>query len=165
MTGKRRGGNPRPVSDLATEILDPVLRKRAGISVGLVQSWEEIVGPRLADRTRPEKIAWPRRLDDDDPFEPAVLVIACEGAAALHVQHETNEIVSRVNAFLGFAAIGRIRIVQKPVDLGSDKQRPRLRPLSELEKKRVAGSVAKIEDDGLRAALERLGTTILGMKK
>ncbi len=165
MTGKRRGGNPRPVSDLATEILDPVLRKRAGISIGLVQSWEEIVGPRLADRTRPEKIVWPRRLDDDDPFEPALLVIACEGAAALHVQHETNEIVSRVNAFLGFAAVGRIRIAQKPVHVGSDKLRPRLRPLSELEKKRVAGTVAKIEDDGLRAALERLGTTILGMKK
>lgn len=165
MTGKRPGGNPRPVSDLATEILDPVLRKRAGISVGLIQSWEEIVGPRLADRTRPEKIVWPRRLDDDDPFEPAMLVIACEGAAALHIQHETNEIVSRVNAFLGFSAIGRIRIVQKPVSVGSDKTRPRLRPLSELEKKRVAGAVAKIEDDGLRAALERLGATILGMKK
>ncbi len=165
MTGKRPRGNPRPVSDLATEILDPVLRKRAGISIGLVQSWEEIVGPRLADRTRPEKIVWPRRLDDDDPFEPALLVIACEGAAALHVQHETNEIVSRVNAFLGFAAVGRIRIVQKPVHAGPDKLRPRLRPLSELEKKRVAGTVAKIEDDGLRAALERLGTTILGMKK
>jgi hypothetical protein len=165
MTGKRRGGNPRPVSDLATEILDPVLRKRAGISVGLVQSWEEIVGPRLSDRTRPEKIVWPRRLDDDDPFEPAVLVVACEGAAALHVQHETSEIVSRVNAFLGFAAIGRIRIVQKPVNTGPDKPRPRLRPLSELEKKRVAGTVAKIEDAGLRAALERLGTTILSAKK
>lgn len=165
MTGKRRGGNPEAVSDIATGILDPVLRKRAGISVGLVQSWEEIVGPRLADRTRPEKIVWPRRMDDDDPFEPAVLVIACEGAAALHVQHETNEIVSRVNAFLGFAAVGRVRIVQKPVSAGSDKSRPRLRALSELEKKRVAGTVAKIEDDGLRAALERLGTTILGMKK
>ena len=35
--------------------------------------------------------------------------------AALHLQHETGEIIDRVNAFLGFNAIGRIRIVQKPV--------------------------------------------------
>ena len=104
-----------PISDLATAILDPVLRKRAGISIGLVQSWEEIAGPRLAHRSRPEKIQWPRRAHEDDPFEPATLVIACEGAAALYLQHETGEIIGRVNAFLGFAAIGRIRIVQKPV--------------------------------------------------
>ena len=77
MTGKNRYGNPVPVSDLATGILEPVLRKRAGISIGLVQSWEEIVGPRLAGTSRPEKIQWPRRMREDDPFEPAVLVVAC----------------------------------------------------------------------------------------
>ena len=115
MAKKARNGNPVAVSDVATAILDPMLRRRAGISVGLVQSWDEIVGPRLARSTRPEKIIWPRRLHEDDPFEPAVLVIACEGAAALHLQHETGEIIGRVNAFLGFSAIGRIRIVQKPV--------------------------------------------------
>lgn len=156
---------PVQISEAAETILDPVLRKRAGISIGLVQSWEEIVGPRLAGRTRPEKIVWPRRLSDDDPFEPAMLVIACEGTAALHVQHETNEIVSRVNAFLGFSAIGRIRIVQKPVNTGPDKPKPRPRPLSDVEKKRLAGTVSQIEDDGLRAALQRLGATILGTKK
>ena len=71
-----------PVSDLASEILDPILRKRAGISIGLVQSWEEIAGPRLATHTRPEKIVWPRRMQEDDPFQPATLIMACEGFAA-----------------------------------------------------------------------------------
>ena len=50
MAGRTPYGNPVPVSDLATKILDPVLRKRAGISIGLFQSWEEIAGPRLASR-------------------------------------------------------------------------------------------------------------------
>src|SRR5918995_5909807 len=131
MAGKRPTGYPVPVSDLASEILDPVLRKRAGISVGLVQSWEEIAGPRLAQNTRPEKIQWPRRMHEDDPFEPAVLVIACEGVAALHLQHETGEIINRVNAFLGFRAVGRIKIVQKPVGLAEERRKPRLRPLTE----------------------------------
>ncbi|MBZ9739209.1 MULTISPECIES: DUF721 domain-containing protein [unclassified Mesorhizobium] len=165
MAGKRRFGNPIPVSDLATEILDPVLRKRAGISIGLVQSWEEIAGPRLATHSRPEKIQWPRRLHEDDPFEPAVLVIACEGMAALHLQHETGEIINRVNAFLGFTAIGRIRIVQKPVSSGKARPRPTLRALSAAEKAKLANTVGLIEDDGLRASLERLGATILGGRK
>ena len=55
MAGKSGRGNPVPVSDLASEILDPVLRKRAGISIGLVQSWEEIAGPRLATPHAPGK--------------------------------------------------------------------------------------------------------------
>ena len=123
------------------------------------------VGPRLARSTRPEKIIWPRRLHEDDPFEPAVLVIACEGAAALHLQHETGEIIGRVNAFLGFSAIGRIRIVQKPVTPEAGRPRPTPRPLGEAEKARLAQTVGGIDDDGLRAALERLGATILGVRK
>lgn len=153
-----------PVSDLATEILDPVMRRRAGVSIGLVQSWDEIVGVRLAGRTRPEKIQWPRRMSDDDPFEPAVLVIACEGAAALHLQHETAEVIGRVNAFLGFPAIGRIRIVQKPVRKVEAPPRPRLRALTPPEKARLAATVGDIEDDGLRQALERLGASILASR-
>ena len=102
-----------------------MLRKRAGISIGLVQSWEEIAGPRLAGASRPEKIQWPRRMHEDDPFEPATLVVACEGMAALHLQHETGEIIGRVNAFLGFEAIGRIRIVQKPVLPATSRPKPR----------------------------------------
>jgi hypothetical protein len=165
MAGKRPSGNPVAVSDLATGILDPMLRKRAGISVGLVQSWEEIVGPRLARLSRPERIQWPRRLNEDDPFEPAVLVIACEGVAALHIQHQTGEIVSRANTFLGFAAIGRIRIVQKPGALAPRTPRPAPRPLSETEKSRLAGTVGGIEDASLRASLERPGASVLGHRK
>jgi hypothetical protein len=165
MTPKRPYGNAVAVSDLASEILDPVLRKRAGISIGLVQSWEEIAGPRLAERSRPEKIQWPRRMHEDDPFEPAVLVIACEGTAALYLQHETGEIIARVNAFLGFSAIGRIRIVQKPMTDRAAKPRPRLRALSDEERNRLKTTVGNIDDEGLRASLERLGTTILGQPK
>jgi hypothetical protein len=165
MAGKGHNRNPVAVSDLATAILDPVLRKRAGISIGLVQSWEEIVGPRLARSSRPEKIQWPRRMHDDDPFEPAVLVIACEGSAALHLQHETGEIIGRVNAFLGFSAVGRIKIVQKPVAPLPRVPRPIPRVLSQEEKARLASTVGEIEDDGLRASLERLGATIVGTRR
>jgi hypothetical protein len=165
MAAKKPFGNPVPVSDVATGILDPVLRKRAGISIGLVQSWEEIVGQRLAATSRPEKIQWPRRMNEDDPFEPAVLVVACEGLAALHLQHQTGEIVGRVNAFLGFNAIGRIRIVQKPLTGQRSAPKTAPRPLSGTEKARLADVVAPVEDDGLRASLERLGATILGQRK
>lgn len=163
MAGKSSRGNPVAVSDLATSILDPLMRKRAGMSVDLVQSWEEIVGDRLAASTRPERIAWPRRLHEDDPFEPATLVVACEGAAALRLQHESAEVVSRVNSFLGFAAIGRLRIVQKPVSRPQTRRPPR-RPLTAEETDRLSTLTTEIEDDGLREALRKLGGSVMRMR-
>ena len=165
MTVKRAYRNaPVPVSDLAVGVLDPVLRKRAGMTIGLVQSWEEIVGERLSASTRPEKIAWPRRMHEDDPFEPATLIIACEGFAALHLQHEMGEVIARVNAFLGFAAVGRIKIVQKPVQIAA-KPRPRMRQWSGSEAAKLETLVETIEDDGLRDALARLGRSVIGTKR
>lgn len=164
MAGNARWSNPAPVSDLASRVLDPVLRKRAGMSVALVQSWEEIVGVRLAAISRPEKIQWARRREENEPYEPAVLVIAAEGLGALHIQHETGEIIARANAFLGFGAIGRIRIVQKPVRVAEVRKRPKPRALSELETAKLASTVSGVEDEALRAALARLGATVVGMK-
>lgn len=154
---------PTPVSDLVTDLLDPVLRKRAGISVGLVQSWEEIVGTQLADKSRPLKIQWPSRPTDDEAFEPATLVIACEGLAALHIQHQTSEIIGRLNAFLGFSAIGRIRIVQKPVASARTPSRQPT-PLPAGAAEAVALRVSPIENDALRDSLERLGRSVLAEK-
>ena len=165
MAPKKQTSYAQPLSDLASEILDPVLRRRTGISVGLVQSWEEIAGERLASSTRPERIIWPRRLHEDDPFAPATLVIACEGMTALRLQHETGEIIQRINAFLGFAAIGRIKIVQKPVSAGAAKARPVLRALSPKEEERITDTVENVEDEGLRTSLANLGKTIMSLKK
>lgn len=166
MAGKPKGPfGPQPVADLATRILDPVLRKRAGISVALIQSWEEIVGERIAHASRPEKIVWPRRMGEDDPFEPATLVVACEGIAALALQHETGEVIARVNSFLGFAAVGRIRILQKPVAASASPKRKGPARLNEHEAAHVKSLTREIESDDLRAALERLGAEVIGAKR
>lgn len=164
MAGKHDNRNAVAVSDLADAILDPVLRKRAGMSVALVQSWEEIVGPRLAATSRPERIRWPRRAEHDDAFEPAVLVVACSGVAALHLQHETAEVLGRVNAFLGYNAIGRIRIEQKPVQGTARKHPQPARALSPAEQAELGRVVGGIEDEALRASLERLGASILARR-
>jgi len=165
MAARETRGNPRPVGDLVGGVVDPLLRKRAGISVMLVQSWEEIAGARLAAVTRPERIAWPRRLSEDEPFRPATLVVACEGAAALRLQHESGELVGRVNALLGFEAVDRLRIVQKPVTAPPRPAKPVARRLSAAEEARLAGQVAGIEDDGLRDALARLGRSVAAARR
>ncbi|MGB3500428.1 MAG: DciA family protein [Mesorhizobium sp.] len=165
MTNNRRWSNVQPVGDVATRLLDPVLRRKAGISTALVQSWPEIAGQRIAENSQPERILWPKRARDDDPFEPATLVVACTGIAALHLQHETGELINRINAFLGFGAIGRVRIVQKPIPRFGPAPRPTPRPLTAQEGQRISKVVGMVEDEGLRASLAALGASIARRKR
>ena len=89
-----------------------------------------------------------------------MLTIACEGARALFLMHQEAELISRVNSFFGFRAISQIRIVQKAVNIPPRK--PKARPLDAKEKNRLASMLAEVEDPRLRAALERLGTGVIG---
>jgi len=94
---KKRGKSfgPRSVSEIVGKVLEPVIARRAGMTLDLINAWPEIVGEEFRETTRPEKINWPRRAHEDDPFKPAVLVVACENSAALFFQHEQPAILER----------------------------------------------------------------------
>ncbi|MGU3574713.1 DUF721 domain-containing protein [Brucellaceae bacterium C25G] len=164
MRETREGRGFKPLADTTSDILDPVLRKRAGINLSLIQSWEDIVGASIGQSSRPLKIMWPRRLHENDPFQPATLVVACEGFAAMRMQHETGEIISRVNGFLGFAAIGRIKIEQKPLTAKQERRKRKPVEIPPSQTLKIQGQTSVIDDDGLRQALERLGRNIAASK-
>ena len=161
----RRG--PRAVADLLDGCLEPAAKKRGFASTDLFRNWGAIVGARYADVTRPERLSWPRRLEDggEDGFEPATLIVRCEGARALMFQHEAPVILERINAVFGFPAVGRLKIVQKPLARLVIAPAPRLRPLSAAQEAHVAEITAEIADDGLKQALVALGRAVLGSKK
>ncbi|MEC5321859.1 DUF721 domain-containing protein [Aurantimonas sp. A3-2-R12] len=158
---RRRAPSAIPVADLIGGLMDPILRRKAGMTSGLVAAWSEIAGPRLQDMTRPEKLLWPARRSDTDAFEPATLVVACEAAAALRLQHQTSELIARVNAFFGFAAVERIKIVQKAVNQARPNRKPKLRDLDPGDITRIDDMVARIEDPKLRDALRAFAETTL----
>lgn len=158
-SGPWKSAFPEQLGGLVSDVLDPVLAKRAGMTSALMSSWPEIVPPSLAGTTRPQKINWPRRASEDDPFKPATLIVAAEGMAALHLQHQTGEIIQRVNAFFGFQAVERLQLVQKPV--APIRKPPRRKaPVSPADAKRIDALTENIEDEGLREALARLGRNV-----
>ena len=148
-------------------MLGPAAKKRGFASTDLFAHWADVVGAAYADVTRPERLSWPRRLDDggEPAFEPATLIVRCEGARALLFQHDAPRILERINAHFGFLAVARLKIVQKPIArLGPDRP-PRPRPLGAAEEARVADLTAGIADDGLRAALARLGRAVAAQRR
>ncbi|SOE17643.1 hypothetical protein SAMN05877838_2546 [Hoeflea halophila] len=153
------------IAEIANDLIDPILARRAGINTLLLASWDEIAGEQFADCSRPERIRWPRQEGPDETgggFTPGLLTIACEGSRALFLAHQEAELISRVNSFFGFQAISQIRIIQKAIHV--PERKPKARPLDPREKSRLAGMLSEIEDPGLRQALERLGTGVLGSK-
>lgn len=156
------------IAEAANRLIDPVLQRKAGINTALIGSWDEIAGSDFADCSRPEKITWPRRnsemVGEAGGLEPGVLTIACEGARALFLSHAQGELIQRINGFFGFPAIRQIRIVQKPV-MPPAPPRRRLKPLSSAEKSHLAELTSGIENEPLKAAIERLGKAVYGSRK
>ena len=145
--------NARPLAELIGPALDPIVRKRGLARAELIAWWPDIVGETYAGNTLPERIRWPRN------GGAATLFVKCDPALALQLSYETERIRERLNAYLGYAAVGAVRIAQHPVgsrpaagegDSASD-------PAAELE---LEERLAPVEGP-LRDALRALGRGIL----
>lgn len=151
----RRGA--QPVSDLVSKLLDPVIERRAGMTMDLIGSWRDIVGDRHAAKSLPEKLHWPRQVSDDDPFEAATLVVACDGGHALFLQHDSDAVLSAVNDYFGYTAVVRLKLVQKPVAVHGPRPANGQKELGRSESTRLASLIDQVDDPQLKSALEKMG--------
>jgi hypothetical protein len=123
-----------------------------------ISHWSEIVGAQLARHSLPERLVFPRGQRHE-----GTLHIRIEGALALELQHLEPLVIERINGFFGFRAVARLALRQGP--LPRARRRPKIAPprkLSAAEEDGLVARVAGVNDPDLRAALERLGRSILG---
>jgi len=146
----RRGGGPRPVSDMLPDVGRAAFRRFGFVQSSVVSRWAEIVGERYARISVPESIRFPqgRRAD-------GVLTLLVEGAHGTMLQHVAPTIIERVNRFFGYAAVARLAIKQGSCALPETTLRappPSLRPVP-VE---LGESLRTVADPELRACLESL---------
>ncbi|NNE53681.1 MAG: DUF721 domain-containing protein [Sulfitobacter sp.] len=144
--------------------------RRASESRGFAQSrlltqWSEIAGPDMAAVARPVEISYGR-----GGFG-ATLTLLTNGANAPLLQMQTEKLRERVNAIYGYNAIARIKITQTAAT-GFAEGQVAFAPNSEAAPKpdpqlrqRAAETAQPVADEGLRAALSRLGENILTKEK
>ncbi len=160
-TVRRRG--VVPLGDAVARAIAPLASRRGLTTSDLLPAWRDLVGRRFANATRPERLVWPKGQANEG--RPAQLVVRVDGPMAVFLQHEAGQIVERVNAFVGYAAIDRIRIVQGPVATpAGPAERRKLRTLAADEEAALGRRLDSVEDGGLKAALDRLGRSVLGEK-
>lgn len=140
--------------------------RAAGEQRGFAESrvlthWAEIVGDEVARIARPVKIGYRR-----DAFG-ASLTLLTTGAAAPMLDMQKPQILARVNACYGYAAISRIVITQTaPVGFAEGQvsftaapaAKPPNDPAIALKAAEVA---APVQDGALRDALAALGQNVL----
>jgi hypothetical protein len=148
---------PKPLSDFVGRCVADVFRRRGFSSFEIVTHWDDIVGPEIAARAEPVRMQWMRGGDGEDPV-PATLVVRVEGPAALEIAHQTGIIIERVNRYLGWQAVGGVALRQAP--LTRRGLRPRPRRIDDAHAAAIAAELGGIADDGLRAALGRLGAAV-----
>ncbi|HYF21882.1 MAG TPA: DciA family protein [Caulobacteraceae bacterium] len=152
---------PAPPAGRSLAKLIKSLDERFGQGPGMLQArWREIVGDQLARITEPVKLTKARGAS------PGALEIRVGGAAAALIQHRGQEIIERVNLFLGDGAIGRLRIVQGPLKPRAEapatpRRRRSAAPLDAAREAELAESLKAAPDGPLKAALTRLGRSVL----
>jgi hypothetical protein len=73
----------------------------------LVLRWDDIAGADIARIARPMKFS--------EGANGGTLTLRAEPGAALFLQHETRQLCERINAYLGRAAVTKLRFVQGPL--------------------------------------------------
>lgn len=103
-------GDPRPVGEGIERLLRHLAAPSASTVSAVFEHWPEVVGPGIAEHTRPVSV------------EDGCLVIAADDSTwASHLQWSQADIVERLSARLGTDEIDRIRTVVRPSSGGDDQ--------------------------------------------
>jgi hypothetical protein len=159
----RKPFGPRPIAELLPGALGEAATKRGFAGAELLGRWPAIAGGDIARHTRPVRLQWAPRGEATDPDKPppaAVLHIRVDGAFALELQYATEQLIERINAYLGWRCVGAIRMRQGPVHSGENGA-PSLPPLPEDAARRLDASLGGVEEKVLANSLRRLGQAVL----
>lgn len=158
MTERRQTKEPRRGRTTRAGLLLPqaaakAYRKHGFAEARLVTDWAAIVGERLAEVCLPEKLA-----------RDGALSVRVSPAFALEVQHLEPQILERIAGFFGHRAVSRLKLHQGTVIPPQTAVTREPRPLTAAEDRDLGDRLATVEDDDLRAALDRLGRALIGSR-
>ena len=159
MKPPRKGA--RRLADLVRPALEPVLAKRGLSQASLILDWAAIVGARTAALCEPARLQWPPRGPRTDPSKagPATLWLRVAPGRALDIQYQAPVIVERVNAHFGWRCVAAVKFAPEPKRAAAPAAGKR--PVNPQARIQAAEMTRNVADEGLRAALARLGAGVL----
>ena len=161
-TGKdrKRGGALRPLAGSLAKITGKSLGKRGLAEGGLIADWPEVVGSEIAAICLPNGLTFNRGKERTQ----GTLTLKVASGHGLTLQHLEPMIVERINGYLGYPAVARLRLRQG--HLARTEKRRRYMPpqLSAAEESALCDRIAGVEDPELRQALKNLGRSVYALR-
>lgn len=162
---ERRTHDLQSVSSMLLPLAKKILGKKGFVEVDVLTNWSKIVGEELAEFVWPQSIDFPR-----DARNNGVLKVAVpSGAFALELQHREKNVIQKINAYFGYAAVASLRIMQNAaLEYGAQNQRvERVQKnlVSADEEIYIKDLSAGIKNSALQETLERVGRCIMSNNK
>jgi hypothetical protein len=143
----------RSLAATLPKVTRKVLGRHGLAEGGLVTDWPDIVGPAIAERSLPLRLAFA-----GGERRHGTLFVRVSGPLALELQHLEPQILERLNGYFGYSAVARLKIQQGPVP--TPAARPARPVASTAEDPALAALTAAVEDEPLRKALQGFGQAL-----
>ena len=156
----------RKFSGLATKapenraITKKALGARGFAGSDILEFWEDIVGTDLARGVAPQKLTF----EKDNRTHGTLVVKSAGGAFAMLFEHQKERVMQRINAFFGYPAVSRIKIVQGALKIKSIPPKTVLKTIPKDELQALQEKVGIIEDEELRERTFEIGKALLAKK-
>ena len=95
----------RPLQSLLPENVKKILKKDGFVYFEIIKNWKNIVGEKLFKDTAPLKI---KKINNEN-----ILSINVNKNIMIEIEYSRDQIIEKINSYLGFNAINKIQIISK----------------------------------------------------
>ena len=95
----------RPLQSLLPENAKKILKKDGFVYFEIIKNWKNIVGEKLFKDTAPLKI---KKINNEN-----ILSINDNKNIMIEIEYSRDQIIEKINSYLGFNAINKIQIISK----------------------------------------------------
>ena len=130
----------RPLQSLLPENAKKILKKDGFVYFEIIKNWKNIVGEKMFKCVAPFKI---RKINNEN-----ILSINVNKNVMIEIEYSRDQIIEKINSYLGFKAIHKIQIISKDSSLEIKKKIT----LSE----NILKKINEIENENLKKIFLRL---------
>ncbi|MBP1532286.1 MAG: DUF721 domain-containing protein [Alphaproteobacteria bacterium] len=154
------------ISKTIAPLAKQLLGQNGFTHIELLSAWPQIVGEQIAKYSLPHKLIFSKNQGDNG----TLTIMTLSGAFAMEIQQNEGIILQKINAFFGYNAVGKIRIIQNsnPEDFLQAKKpygKVKKTVVSAEEEAYITELIKDISDEKLRNTLENLGKAVFSDNK
>lgn len=104
----------RPLQSLLPENVKKILKKDGFVYFEIIKNWKNIVGEKMFKDVAPLKI---KKINNEN-----ILSINVNKNVMIEIEYSRDQIIEKINSYLGFNAIHKIQIISKDSSLEIKKK-------------------------------------------